>query len=69
MRTEQQLLDDIHTLQQHRLSVEISDDFAWSNGKLRNIDRQIANARRELRDLSGPSCQTQQPNDGAYDVA
>ena len=57
-RTSSQILAEIQSLQDHRLSKEMSDDFAYSNGTLSRIDSKIAALRRELHDVSGRTCRT-----------
>ena len=40
----------IRQLEHERLRVELSDDFAYTNGKIKYIDSLLREAREKLRD-------------------
>ena len=40
----------IRQLEHERLRVELSDDFAYTNGKIKYIDNLLREAREKLRD-------------------
>ena len=40
----------IKQLEHERLHVELSDDFAYTNGKIKYIDNLLREAREQLRD-------------------
>lgn len=44
------LLDNIKQLEHERLRIELSDDFAYTNGKLGAINELIREARKKLND-------------------
>ncbi len=40
----------IKQLEHERLHIELSDDFAYTNGKIKYIDNLLREAREQLRD-------------------
>lgn len=47
-----ELMERIRVLQGHRLAVALSDDYAYTNGSIDRIDREIAEVRDELAKLT-----------------
>ena len=50
MEQQLDLEEYIKQLEHERLRVELSDDFAYTNGKIRYIDNLLREAKEKLRD-------------------
>ena len=46
---ETNLVEYIKQLEHERLHVELSDDFAYTNGKIKHIDNLLREAKEQLR--------------------
>ena len=47
---ETNLVEYIKQLEHERLRIELSDDFAYTNGKIKYIDNLLREAKEKLRD-------------------
>ena len=47
---ETNLVEYIKQLEHERLRIELSDDFAYTNGKIKYIDNLLREAKEQLRD-------------------